>query len=262
MVKHRTNPKQPGSKGHIVIEFTNSGHIVDILRKTVKDSEELFEDDARIDDDKKLFLAKEAIQEQLAMLKAEKERRKDEEKQESYEGTKEKEDEDASDTEEKKNSDNGEKKSTENEEIKVSEIEEKKVPNAEEPTASSDKSDKPADPNKDDEDSDEDLSYPDLITRIDHTEVLLVFIDEHFASIQAKLDRLLPKGMISFKLLWCVVKPGTIVKITHKPSGEAVSFTAPFYTTDCADSSSACYDGQAKLLLQHDQRRTGMWSDL
>jgi hypothetical protein len=56
---------------------------------------------------------------------------------------------------------------------------------------------------------------------------------------QAKLDRLLPKGNISFKLLWCVIKPGMIVKYTHTASGEAVS--VPHMTrSHLAVAVSAC----------------------
>ena len=48
-------------------------------------------------------------------------------------------------------------------------------------------------------------------------------VETFVCAAQAKLDRLLPKGNISFKLLWCVIKPGMIVKYTHTASGEAVS---------------------------------------
>ena len=56
---------------------------------------------------------------------------------------------------------------------------------------------------------------------------------------QAKLDRLLPKGNISFKLLWCVIKPGMIVKYTHTASGEAVS-VLPTVAHPRRTSRSAC----------------------
>ena len=56
---------------------------------------------------------------------------------------------------------------------------------------------------------------------------------------QAKLDRLLPKGNISFKLLWCIIKPGMIVKYTHMASGEAVSILYTIVAAPCLPSLHA-----------------------
>ena len=188
-----------------MIEYTNSEHIVAVLRSIITNSEELQEDDPK-SDDKDLFLAKPKIAEALAALKDEKERRKDEDT--SAEG----------------------KPSDPDVESKPSEASDSTAVTTNDPNAEDD-----------DDESEKPMAYVDLVQRIDHLEVLLEFINEHFAAsmytcaqkfltanisnetVQAKLDRLLPKGMISFKLLWCVIKPGTIVKVTHKPSGEAVS---------------------------------------
>jgi len=215
IVKHRVMPKQPNSEGFTIVRFTNSTHIVDVLRGIIKADEDLFEDKASVDA-KELFLAKSQIQGTLEALEAEKDGRKDEKEKEEL-------------TEEApsdgQNIVASERQKTE------AEREREQAPSHIEPVQPAElTNDTGAEPFEvQDDEQDEGgpkatLAYSELLERVDHIRVLLDFITEHFASIQAKLDRLLPKGMISYKLLWTVIKPGVFVKYTHKSSGEAAAF--------------------------------------
>lgn len=257
-VKHRVMPKQPNSEGYHIVQFTNSQHIVEVLRSIIKDSEDLFDDKATLDV-KELFLAKTQIQDALDELKAEVELRKEEDDDSKDEKTNEADSNDRQgDASEEKtiNAEDTTNQSTEESvaltppTVDQNADERPQVPLSDEPEsvgAAAETSgvgrgtkDVSVDPERRrrqsttatvlDVDAEDEapkvpkLPYSDLKQRADHVEVLLAFVSEHFASVQAKLDRILPKGLISFKLLWTVIKPGMLVKMTHKSSGEPTAF--------------------------------------
>ena len=222
-VKHRFLPKQPTSEGFVVVQFKRSQHIVDCLRSIMKHVEELQDDKASVDA-KELFLAEEQIRITLSNLKEEVEARKDEANDEEDK---------AEDRDQKHKAADSESKSSAVKEespevaVKTEEEETAAAPDRMVPVQEQENSSGSV---HEEEDADAEESkviakvpYAELKEKVEHIEILLEFIAEHFASIQGKLDRIVPKGMISFKLLWCVIKPGMIVKMNHQASGEPVS---------------------------------------
>jgi hypothetical protein len=188
------------------------------LRAIIKHSETLFDDKASVDV-KELFLAKEQIQATLSDLKEEVEARKDEKDGEKDEA----EDKDGTSPEDEDDESDSKASAVEGKETKLQTAKEEELV-----TAEGAKDEKVSGQEEEEEDAEESkvitqISYTELKEKVEHIQILLDFITEHFASIQGKLDRLVPKGMISFKLLWCVIKPGMIVKMNHQASGEPVS---------------------------------------
>lgn len=246
-VKHRFMPKQPDSEGFVIVEFTKrSRHIVECLRTIIRDQEDLFEDKAFINA-RELFLAKDDIQAHLSKLQRELEERKGEKaavtvaESSSLRATPE--EASAAGTPSvslcppvpvQQISAEGQSQMPASVDGSVHTVPagqdtgEAGFAVTTETATNFGQGDQSADENLE-RDAEEErpppskIPYKELVDKCEHVQVILDFVSEQFASVQAKLDRILPKHMISFKLLWTFIKPGMLVKMVHKSSGETVS---------------------------------------
>lgn len=197
VVKHRVMPKQPLSEGFTIVEFKHSEHIVDTLRTIIKESEDLFESNAKVEVNA-LFLAKAGIEEALAKMVEERERRQSEgegadeggkssssEQEDNVEASAgpavsgkaaEVNEDDAKEKVGKPDDDALSRRSTKDK--KAERLETRLSPEPENATIEA----------ADDEEEDtpkKQLNYSALVEKIDHVGVLLDFIREHFASSKA-----------------------------------------------------------------------------
>lgn len=194
VVKHRVMPKQPLSDGFTIVEFKHSEHIVDTLRTIIKESEDLFESNAKVDVNA-LFLAKSGIEDALAKMVAERDRRQ-------TEGLDLNKDDRAASSEEEANvevsapaaavaADNdGLAKEPvgkpDDDAASAGSAQDQKAENAESnPSSEAEHTATDALDDDDEGTAKKQLDYPALIEKIDHVSVLLDFIREHFASSEA-----------------------------------------------------------------------------
>ena len=243
-------PKSQDSEGYYIVQF-KSQHIVEVLRGIIKDSEDIFNENGAFIDDKPLFLHNQEIREALRHLEQVQQKRK------ASAETKEAPEEDKSAGTEAAapvNESSEEARPTAEHTTNASENGIDVATDAKAVTVASDHSavsteagdqateagtpqaaddEPPADTEINTEQDADDEPRVDAVTklddselseRIEHVRVLLEWIAEHFSATQKKLDLLLPKGLISFKLLWTLIRPGQLVKMVQKSSQQTMAF--------------------------------------
>lgn len=68
------------------------------------------------------------------------------------------------------------------------------------------------------------LTAEEILQQIDHVKLLVEYLNTDYASIKATLFPLLAKSMITFDLLWAIMKPNTIIYTTCAGSNEPRAF--------------------------------------
>ncbi|KAM0749809.1 P-loop containing nucleoside triphosphate hydrolase protein [Meredithblackwellia eburnea MCA 4105] len=265
-VKHRVWPKSAefvGHEDHTLIEL-HSEPLIQSVRLKLKEVEEAFEDQPAIDskdiflhlEDLKTFVEETKVKiEELKKKEAEAEGgategeapKEGSEPEKKEEGEKEKEkvtgessvEEEVKTDEEKSAEEPSSAAEDDKKETVVatpqtgpeSKSSEDEVPAKEE---KEEKEEKEKEKDGKDDADDEDLGFvpeeektsAQLAEQVEHLATLLTFIEELFAPIQAKLDRLLVDSLVSFQLLWAIFKPGpeAYVESTDDVCGERFAF--------------------------------------
>ena len=234
-MKHRYVPKSQDSEGYYIVQF-KSQRIVEVLRGIIKDSEDIFNENGAFMDDKPLFLHNQEIRDALTHLEQVQEGRKAsaDTKQGSEGDTSADAEKAAQDTDDDpakapllpKDLADGSAVNTD-----VASDATSAAITGDDATAAVEADDKTTGANTEQDADDEPradavtkLDDSELSERIEHVRVLLEWIAEHFSATQKKLDLLLPKGLISFKLLWTLIRPGQLVKMVQKSSQQTMAF--------------------------------------
>lgn len=68
------------------------------------------------------------------------------------------------------------------------------------------------------------LSAAEILQQIDHVKLLVEYLHVDYAPIKATLFPLLAKSMITFDLLWAIMKPNTVIYTTCAGSNEPRAF--------------------------------------
>lgn len=77
------------------------------------------------------------------------------------------------------------------------------------------------------------LTAEEILQQIDHVKLLVEYLNVDFASVKATLFPLLASSMITFDLLWAILKPNTIMYTTCAGSNEPRAFKLEYAHKEC-----------------------------
>lgn len=77
------------------------------------------------------------------------------------------------------------------------------------------------------------LTPEEISQQIDHVKLLIEYVNTDYASVKATLFPLLANSMITFDLLWAILKPNTIMYTTCAGSNEPRAFKLEYAQKNC-----------------------------